>query len=54
MLKTLIEKSKKVIAFVNCIKCGKRTFKKVELQDGSFYWKCTSCLYETKKMKRSN
>ena len=51
----LHEKPKKLIpvkADVNCIRCGKKTYKKIILPDGYFYWRCSTCLYETQISKK--
>jgi ribosomal protein L37AE/L43A len=46
------EKLSQSKALMNCPACGQLKLKKVENPDGSFYWKCMHCLWESKTNKR--
>lgn len=43
---------KNIKSLVGCPKCYTRSFKKHVNKDGSFYWKCMHCLYESNVNKK--
>jgi hypothetical protein len=42
----------KPLSLVGCPKCGQLKFKRIDNLDGSFYWKCLHCLYESNLNKK--
>jgi len=43
---------KGITSLVNCPSCGQLKFKRIENLDGSFYWKCMHCLYQSNLNKK--
>jgi len=51
-MKKLIKKLFKPVSLVGCPRCKSKSFRRIENSDGSFYWKCISCLYESNLNKK--